>query len=367
MKNLEKNCCKILEDKTINNEFLQLNSIEKVYQGGYVGLLNVNFSMQSNERIVFVGEVQSGKTTLLSLIAGVEKPTNGDILLNGESLINCKIKQRDFGFLEAGLQLKKFKNVKANVCYPLKIRKLDKTLINEKFLLIAKQCGIEQFENKKIKHLSYFEKVKTALARLAIVDRKLYLIDDVFAKLTNNECEKVIQLINKLFLNKNIIICVSNFEIAKKLTPKKVGFLAYSTLCGFGEVYNEKNFDKTIAEIKIYNDNKIACVPCKILKTGKLLVGDNEIDFSKNITSKVFKNAVLCTKIENIKISKKGAYTGKIDFVNKNNIAYIDFYDSIMTMPVFDKFYKVGDSISFDFCPNLCELYDESSERKIST
>lgn len=357
MKNLEENCC---------NAFLQLKNVEKIYQGGNVGLLDINFSMCKNERIVFVGEAQSGKTTLLSLIAGVEFPTKGDIFLTDKNITNSKIKEKNFGFVESGLQLKNFKSVKTSICYPLKIRKFNKALIEEKLLFVLKQCEMEKFANKKIKDLTCFQKVVTALARLSIVDRDLYLIDDIFEKLSNNDIDKLVEIINKLFFDKSLIICTNSIEVAKKLQPDKIGILAYSTLCGFGKIYDREIFEKTIAGNKIYNSNMVACIPCKILDTGNLLVGDKEIDFLKKINSKIFENAILCVSTKNIKLSKNATFTGKIQFINDNNLMYVDFYDNILTMPRLDCLYKVGDVVSFDFKVGLSKLYDTSSEREIS-
>lgn len=353
-------------DNNVNNELLKLIHVSKIYAGGYTGLLDINFSMRNGEKIVFIGDKAAGKTTLLSLIAGLESLDSGKIYFNNQDISTLKIKDRNLGYVACDLQLNERKSVKDNICYPLKIRKFSANEIEENFALICNECNLARVMSCKVKKLSQFERVLTAIARLAMLERNLYLIDNIFEGLTVTEKELLAQIINKLFGNKNLIVCVDDIEIAEKLKADKLGILAYSTLTGFDKFYNKEIFKNTLAGAKLIDNNKCACIPCEILNDGNIIVGDEKFVFNKKIKSSVFDKGILFTSINNINLNKNAVFTAKIEYITQNKIAYLDFYGSLMTMYIGDCAYEISEELQFDFDVNKCELYDFGSERKIS-
>ena len=119
--------------------FLTIENLSKTYIGGYNAINDISFELSKGGKFAILGGYVSGKTTLLSIIAGLESATSGEIILNGKCINNFKIKDRNIGFLDKSLQLAKFKKVKDIIVYPLKLRKVDNN--DKKSIAISKNFG----------------------------------------------------------------------------------------------------------------------------------------------------------------------------------------------------------------------------------
>lgn len=365
---VSKNATEIEDNKDIcKQNFLLVRHLSKTYIGGYSGINEISFEMNMGEKMVIVGDYSSGKTTILSVLAGLESISSGEMYLNGKFLNNAKIKDRNIGYLDKKLQLDGTKKVKDIICYPLKLRKIDNNIIAEKLAYIANAFEISGMLSKKVIKLTTYQKTIIALARLLICDRDLYLIDDIFDNLTSAEIEKIAKIISKVIVNKTIIFAASSYETAQKLKADKLLMLAYSTMVYYGNIHNKENFEKTIAGYKLFKNKKICCVPA-FIKSGKLIIDGKQYDYSKQLLSGVFNKGVLLFDMDKISFdsNKNVAVCAEIYYINKDKVAYLDINSYVATIYL-DGNFKVGDKINFSFNQEDGILYDFESERKIST
>ncbi len=363
-----KNATEIEDNKDVGKQnFLLVRHLSKTYIGGYSGINEISFEMNVGEKMVIVGDYSSGKTTILSVLAGLESISSGEMYLNGKLLNNAKIKDRNIGYLDKKLQLDGTKKVKDIICYPLKLRKIDNNTIAEKLAYIANAFEISGMLSKKVIKLTTYQKTIIALARLLICDRDLYLIDDIFDNLTSAEIEKIAKIISKVIVNKTIIFAASSYETAQKLKADKLLMLAYSTMVYYGNIHNKENFEKTIAGYKLFKNKKICCVPA-FIKSGKLIIDGKQYDYSKQLLSGVFNKGVLLFDMDKISFdnNKNVAVCAEIYYINKDKVAYLDINSYVATIYL-DGNFKVGDKINFSFNQEDGILYDFESERKIST
>ncbi len=347
--------------------FLLVRHLSKTYIGGYSGINEISFEMNVGEKMVIVGDYSSGKTTILSVLAGLESISSGEMYLNGKLLNNAKIKDRHIGYLDKKLQLDGTKKVKDIICYPLKLRKVDNNTIAEKLAYIANAFEISGMLSKKVIKLTTYQKTIIALARLLICDRDLYLIDDIFDNLTSTEIERIAKIISKVIVNKTIIFAASSYETAQKLKADKLLILAYSTMVYYGNIHNKENFEKTIAGYKLFKNKKICCVPA-FINSGKLIIDGKQYDYSKQLLSGVFNKGVLLFDMDKISFdsNKNVAVCAEIYYINRDKVAYLDINSYVATIYL-DGNFKVGDKINFSFNQEDGILYDFESERKIST
>ena len=281
------------------NNCLTIKNLSKTYIGGYNAINDISFEVSKGGKFAILGGYASGKTTLLSIIAGLESATSGEIILNGKCINNCKIQGRNTGFLDKSLQLAKFKKVKDIITYPLKLRKVDNNDIAEKLVAICNLLEISDLLSKKVKSLSQYQKTLVAVARLFICDRDLYLIDDIFDNLSLIEQQMVSDKIKKLIADKTVVFAFSNYDIALNFSFENVLLLAYSTAVMLGNIYNKEIFANTLAGYKFVNNKKISSIPISF-DSEKIYVQDNEFANNLKLKSEIFDKGLLALTTDKI-------------------------------------------------------------------
>lgn len=348
--------------------YFSVRELSKQYIGGYSGVNSVSFDLARGEQLTILGYSGSGKTTILDMISGLEDVTEGNILLDGQDITAAQIKSRGVGYLHKSLQLQLHKKVKDNIIYPLLIRKIDNNTMTERLNKLVQIAGISDILQCKVAMLSYYQKVLVALLRLAVCERKLYLIDDIFANLTPAQLSEICKILRQLFCDKTVIFAVSNYALAQKLPAKKVLLLGYGTAIGCGYIHDKEIFYKTLIGNKMYNNLSVCALPCKI-NEGCLSISNLTIPYPKRLVSPVFSDGILCFDSAaainmNADLPKLNV---EIGYINLDNIAYFDIDNCIGTIDVSAKKCKVGDTLTLSIDAASGVLYDLESERKIST
>lgn len=195
------------------------------YTKEYYTLNNINLEVKAGEKVVLFGEKESGKSSLLRIIAGLEKATKGNVYLDNTDISKVDFKNGlSLGYIgSTGVYLKN-KTLKQNLEYVLKIRKEQKEVITSKVANALIKYNMESIANTKVKDLGRFEKLKLSIARLSLRKVDIFLIDDIFENLTKKEIEELIYYINELVDVENVtsIIAVSNKKIADSLNGRQV-------------------------------------------------------------------------------------------------------------------------------------------------
>lgn len=158
-------------------------------------LHNVNLEIESGEFVCVVGSSGCGKSTLLNLIAGLEKPTDGKIFLDGEEITHPG-SDRTVMFQEHGLF--PWLNVMDNVLFGMKMHGVPKDEQKEKAKHYLKLVKLYDYKDYPIHQLSGGMRQRTALARALTMDSKILLMDEPFASLdkqTSNRLREELQLI----------------------------------------------------------------------------------------------------------------------------------------------------------------------------
>lgn len=175
---------------------LVIKNLSKQFQGSDQNTLqHVNLEIESGEFVCVVGTSGCGKSTLLNLIAGLEKPTEGSILLDGEEITHPG-SDRTVMFQDHGLF--PWLNVMDNVKFGMKMHGVPKEVQQEKAEHYLKLVNLYDYRGYPIHQLSGGMRQRTALARALTMDSKILLMDEPFASLdkqTSNRLREELQRI----------------------------------------------------------------------------------------------------------------------------------------------------------------------------
>ena len=200
---------------------LEAKSLQKIYTTRFGGnqvkaLSNVSFSVEQGEYVAIMGESGSGKTTLLNILAALDKPTNGEVLLDGKSLSSIKEKEisafrRDnLGFVFQDFNLLDTFSIQDNIFLPLVLAGKNHKEMKSRLMPIAKKLGITDLLVKYPYEVSGGQKQRAAVARALIINPKLVLADEPTGALDSRSTDGLLHVFNDINRDGQTILMVTH-------------------------------------------------------------------------------------------------------------------------------------------------------------
>ena len=163
---------------------VQTRGLTKTFKAGQAAAVqNVDLESQEGEFLVLLGPSGSGKTTLLRMIAGLEEPTSGEILIGGVVVNDMTPRQRRIAMVFQSYALYPHLTVLGNIVFPLKARGMGKAEREKKADWAASLLGIKHLLGRKPRELSGGERQRVALARAIVREPSLFLLDEPLSNL----------------------------------------------------------------------------------------------------------------------------------------------------------------------------------------
>ena len=165
---------------------LRLDHLTKVFDDDgedVVAVDDVSLEIYDGEFIVLVGPSGCGKTTTLRTIAGLESPTEGDVIINGEDVSGQEPRERDVAMVFQNYALYPHKTVRQNISFPLEIRKYPADVTEERVIETAEMLGIGDLLDRRPADLSGGQQQRVALGRAIVRDPELFLFDEPLSNL----------------------------------------------------------------------------------------------------------------------------------------------------------------------------------------
>lgn len=161
---------------------LELKNITKTFDNEVI-LDNMNLYIRDKEFLTLLGPSGCGKTTTLRIIAGFETPSSGNVFFEGKDISSIPPYERNINTVFQNYALFPHLNVYDNIAFGLKIKKMDKSTINNKVLEVLRLVNLKGFENRKIHRLSGGQQQRVAIARALVNEPKILLLDESLGSL----------------------------------------------------------------------------------------------------------------------------------------------------------------------------------------
>ena len=205
-------------------EILKVENLTKIYGKGttkVVALDNVSFSVNKGEFVAIVGASGSGKSTLLHLIGGVDRPTSGNVYIDGKDIYKLDddklaiFRRRQVGLVYQFYNLIPILNVEENITLPLDLdnRKVNKEHLNS----LIKLLGLESRKHHLPNELSGGQQQRTSIGRALVTNPTIILADEPTGNLDSKSSDEIVELLRKSNkeYKQTIIMITHNMEIAK--------------------------------------------------------------------------------------------------------------------------------------------------------
>lgn len=188
---------------------LDVRNLKKVYttrlgSNQVQALSNVNFSVEQGEYVAIMGESGSGKTTLLNILASLDRPTGGEVILNGKNTVDIKEKElsafrrKNLGFVFQDFNLLDTFSLQDNIFLPLVLSGEKYDSMQEKLKPIAKELGIESILGKFPYEVLGGQKQRAAVARALITNPQIILADEPTGALDSKSTDQLLELFSKI-------------------------------------------------------------------------------------------------------------------------------------------------------------------------
>ena len=193
-------------------------------------LRDVNFNVEQGEFVAIMGESGSGKTTLLNLLAALDKPTGGQIRLNGKNLADLKEKEiaafrrENLGFVFQDFNLLDTFSLKDNIFLPLVLEGKRYREMKQKADPIVRKLGISNLLEKYPYEVSGGQKQRAAVARALITDPQLVLADEPSGALDSHAADALMQLFEEINQEGQTIVMVTH-SVKAACSAKRVLFI----------------------------------------------------------------------------------------------------------------------------------------------
>lgn len=236
---------------------LEVKCLEKIYTTRFGGnqvkaLSNVSFSVEEGEYVAIMGESGSGKTTMLNILAALDKPTKGEIILDGKKLSSVSEKEisafrrNNLGFVFQDFNLLDTFTLQDNIFLPLVLSGEKYNLMRSKLEPLAEKLGITKILNKYPYEVSGGQKQRAAVARALITNPKLLLADEPTGALDSHSSDSLLKIFNEVNQSGQTILMVTHSTKAAS-HASRVLFIKDGTL--FHQIYRgnstqEEQFQK---------------------------------------------------------------------------------------------------------------------------
>ena len=264
---------------------LELKNVEKKV-GKETHIYSTNLKLEKNTINILLGSTLAGKTTLMQIMAGLDKPTSGEIWFNDENVTGKAVQKRNCSMVYQ--QFINYPNftVFENIASPLKITGVKPDEIKESVGKVAELLKLSAMLNKKPDELSGGQQQRTALARALVKDSDLILLDEPLANLDFKLREELREELPKLFEDRDCIVVYATTEpLDALMIGGNTATLLEGNVIQYGKTLNVYKKPENLTSAKVFSDPPMNIA--EISKSGEIFkLKDNNVQWKSNVQIK---------------------------------------------------------------------------------
>jgi len=261
---------------------LELKNVEKKV-GIETHIYPTTIKLEKNTINVLLGSTLAGKTTLMQIMAGLDKPTSGEIWFNGENVTGKQVQKRNVSMVyQQFINYPSF-TVFENIASPLKITGVKSDEIKERVGKVAELLKLSAMLDKKPDELSGGQQQRTALARALVKDSDLILLDEPLANLDFKLREELREELPKLFENRECIVVYATTEPSDALMiGGNTATILEGKIIQYGKTLDVYNKPENLTSAKVFSDPPMNIA--EISKSGDICkLTDNSVQWKSNV------------------------------------------------------------------------------------
>ena len=339
---------------------VKLENVSKSW-GDFKAVDDFNLTIENEEFLVLLGPSGCGKTTTMRMIAGLEELSSGTIKIDDVIVNDLEPKDRDVSMVFQSYGLYPNMSVFENIRFPLKIRKIKKSLHEKLVMRAVKMVELEKFLKRKPAELSGGQKQRVALARALVRNPNIFLMDEPLsnldAKLRVSTRAQIKHLQNKL---KITTVYVTHDQVEAMTLADRVVVMNNGKIQQIGspkEIYN-RPFNTFVASF--IGSPPMNLIPISIRNKTSI---SQDLKFSKiNIKDGKY---TLGFRAEDASIEKTGNFTGpiySIELLGDSTIVTLNIRNNLLHIKTSNNFSsKIGEIVSVKIPNSLCHFFDSKT------
>ena len=339
---------------------VKLENVSKSW-GDFKAVDDFNLTIEDEEFLVLLGPSGCGKTTTMRMIAGLEELSSGTIKIDDVIVNDLEPKDRDVSMVFQSYGLYPNMSVYENIRFPLKIRKIKKSLHEKLVMRAVKMVELEKFLKRKPAELSGGQKQRVALARALVRNPNIFLMDEPLsnldAKLRVSTRAQIKHLQNKL---KITTIYVTHDQVEAMTLADRVVVMNNGKIQQIGspkEIYNRPSNTFVASFI---GSPPMNLIPISIRNKTSI---SQDLKFSKiNIKDGKY---TLGFRAEDASIEKTGNFTGpiySIELLGDSTIVTLNIKNNLLHIKTSNNFSsKIGEIVSVKIPNSLCHFFDSKT------
>jgi multiple sugar transport system ATP-binding protein len=362
-------------------EIVLQNLVKKF--GDFTAVKNLDLTIRDKEFLVLLGPSGCGKTTTLRSISGLEIPTEGQILLDGEDVTKKRASHRDIAFVFQLYALYPHMTVYGNIAFPLKTQRVDKATIDKEVGKIAELLQITHILNKKPKALAGGDMQRVALGRALVRNPKAFLLDEPIGTLDSQFREEMRTELKRLHVDVGATtVYVTHDQVEAMAMGDRIAIMNEGVLQQVGEPYEVYSNPANLFVANFIGSPGMNFLDCRMFKDANAqiflkMTTDNTIitlpkELQTRFTFLAQKDLVLGVRPEDVILcEEETANALNVDvFVVENigahhivDVKYGEEVIRVRTTPTVRP--KIGETLCITFDLERIRLFDKHTEESI--
>jgi multiple sugar transport system ATP-binding protein len=353
---------------------IRVENLRKSF-GAFTAVENSNFVIEDGEFMALLGPSGCGKTTTLRMIAGLELPTEGRILLDGEDVTFNRARDRDIAFVFQLFALYPHMNVRKNIGFPLIAQGVPGSEIRQRVEETARLLQIDHILNRPVSGLAGGDRQRVALGRAIVRRPKCFLMDEPLGTLDTEFRDAMVRELRQLHNRIGATtVYVTHDQLEAMAMADKIAIMNHGVIEQLGtpsEVYNHP--------ASLFVADFIGSPPMNFIRfngglqkgASKVCLNGAEVSVPTIREDRSPADLVLGVRPEHIRFDDNSALRGAVyesEYLGTTQIVAIEVKGAIVKARVpSDRTYQVGENLWLSFEAPRLSLFDSASGRAIHT